>query len=151
MVLNCKDLVSTSVIAKDFGKSAVWLNSYLHDKGVQYKQGKINVNNAINKLEEEKQKEDKNAVIYWVDYSVAITPVILNSVCTLLGLTSKEDKKKMENLSYSYIQDFFVKTCKEFTGIEPNTVQSMQKDMERARELQAGASNDNNAELVDPK
>ena len=114
-------------------------------------QGMINVNNAINKLEEEKQKEDKNAVIYWVDYSVAITPVILNSVCTLLGLTAKEDKKKMENLSYSYIQNFFVKACKEFTGIEPNTVQSMQRDMERARELQAGASNDSSEELVDPK
>ena len=39
VVLNCKDLVSTSVIAKDFGKSAIWLNQYLHDKGVQYKQG----------------------------------------------------------------------------------------------------------------
>jgi anti-repressor protein len=39
IVLNCKDLVSTSIIAKDFGKSAVWLNQYLHDKGVQYKQG----------------------------------------------------------------------------------------------------------------
>jgi anti-repressor protein len=41
IVLNCKDLVSTSIIAKDFGKSAVWLNNYLHDKGVQYKQGGI--------------------------------------------------------------------------------------------------------------
>ncbi len=39
IVLNCKDLVSTSVIAKDFGKSAIWLNQYLHDKGIQYKQG----------------------------------------------------------------------------------------------------------------
>lgn len=42
VVLNCKDLVSTSVIAKDFGKSAIWLNQYLHDKGVQYKQGSKN-------------------------------------------------------------------------------------------------------------
>ncbi len=41
IVLNCKDLVSTSVIAKDFGKSAVWLNNYLHENGIQYKQGKI--------------------------------------------------------------------------------------------------------------
>lgn len=41
IVLNCKDLVSTSAIAKDYGKSAVWLNGYLHDKGIQYKQGKI--------------------------------------------------------------------------------------------------------------
>lgn len=132
-----------------FGRNFTIQDTMNNMKIVQ--QGMINVNNAINKLEEEKQKEDKNAVIYWVDYSVAITPVILNSVCTLLGLTTKEDKKKMENLSYSYIQDFFVKACKEFTGIEPNTVQSMQRDMERARELQAGASNDSSEELVDPK
>lgn len=132
-----------------FGRNFTIQDTMNNMKIVQ--QGMINVNNAINKLEEEKQKEDKNAVIYWVDYSVAITPVILNSVCTLLGLTTKEDKKKMENLSYSYIQEFFVKACKEFTGIEPNTVQSMQRDMERARELQAGASNDSNEELVDPK
>ena len=41
VVLNCKDLISTSIIAKDYGKSAIWLNQYLHDKGVQYKQGAI--------------------------------------------------------------------------------------------------------------
>lgn len=38
-VLNCKDVVAVTVIAKDYGKSAQWLNDYLHDKGVQYKQG----------------------------------------------------------------------------------------------------------------
>lgn len=41
VVLNCKDLISTSVIAKDYGKSAIWLNQYLHNRGVQYKQGDI--------------------------------------------------------------------------------------------------------------
>lgn len=39
VVLNCPDLISISVIAKDYGKSAKWLNSYLHSKGIQYKQG----------------------------------------------------------------------------------------------------------------
>lgn len=39
VVLNCKDLMSISKIAKDFGKSARWLNNFLHEKGVQYKQG----------------------------------------------------------------------------------------------------------------
>lgn len=39
VVLNCKDLVSISVIAKDYGWSAKRLNLYLNDKGVQYKQG----------------------------------------------------------------------------------------------------------------
>lgn len=38
-VLNCKDAVSVTEIAKDYGKSAKWLNEYLHEKGIQYKQG----------------------------------------------------------------------------------------------------------------
>lgn len=41
VVLNCKDLISTSSIAKDYGKSAIWLNRYLHEKNVQFKQGDI--------------------------------------------------------------------------------------------------------------
>ena len=39
VVLNCKDLVAISVIAKDYGWSANRMNQYLHKKGVQYKQG----------------------------------------------------------------------------------------------------------------
>lgn len=38
-VLNCKDLLSTTEIAKDYGRSARWLNELLHELGVQYKQG----------------------------------------------------------------------------------------------------------------
>lgn len=41
LVLNCKDLLSTTKIAKDYGKSAVWLNNLLHELGVQFKQGDI--------------------------------------------------------------------------------------------------------------
>lgn len=41
LVLNCKDLVAISVIAKDYGWSAKRMNSYLKDKGVQFKQGSI--------------------------------------------------------------------------------------------------------------
>ena len=41
VVLNCKDLISTSAIGKDYGKSAIWMNRYLHEKGVQFKQGDI--------------------------------------------------------------------------------------------------------------
>ncbi|MCM1236199.1 MAG: phage antirepressor KilAC domain-containing protein [Ruminococcus flavefaciens] len=41
VVLNCPDLLSTSVIAKDYGKSAKWLNDYLHKNGVQFKQGGV--------------------------------------------------------------------------------------------------------------
>lgn len=41
VVLQCEDLISITAIAKDYGKSARWMNSYLHDKGVQYRQGDI--------------------------------------------------------------------------------------------------------------
>ncbi len=41
VVLNCKDLLSVSKIAKDFGKSGRWLNEFLHEKGIQFKQGSI--------------------------------------------------------------------------------------------------------------
>lgn len=41
LVLNCKDLLSMSEIAKDYGKSAKWMNKWLHEHGIQFKQGKI--------------------------------------------------------------------------------------------------------------
>lgn len=41
LILNCKDLVSVTKIAKDYGHSAIWLNDKLHELGVQFKQGDI--------------------------------------------------------------------------------------------------------------
>jgi prophage antirepressor-like protein len=37
VILSTKDAVSATVIAKDYGKSAIWLNNYLHSLGVQFK------------------------------------------------------------------------------------------------------------------
>lgn len=39
MILQCKDLIATTVIAKDYGMSAKKFNTMLHDKGIQFKQG----------------------------------------------------------------------------------------------------------------
>ena len=39
LVLQNKSLISVSQIAKDYGKSAMWLNQKLHELGIQYKQG----------------------------------------------------------------------------------------------------------------
>ncbi|MBS4007133.1 MAG: phage antirepressor KilAC domain-containing protein [Clostridium sp.] len=41
VVLNCKDAVAITTIAKDYGKSGRWLNEYLHSLGVQFRQGNI--------------------------------------------------------------------------------------------------------------
>lgn len=39
LILQNKSLISVSQIAKDYGKSAQWLNSKLHELGIQFKQG----------------------------------------------------------------------------------------------------------------
>ncbi len=41
LVLNCPDLLSVTEIAKDFGKTATWLNKFLRDQRVQFKQDGI--------------------------------------------------------------------------------------------------------------
>ncbi len=41
LVLNCPDLLSVTVIAKDYGKSAKWLNNFLKEHQIQFKQGGI--------------------------------------------------------------------------------------------------------------
>lgn len=41
IILQCKDLVSMTVIAKDYGKSAVFINDLLHKLGVQYKESGV--------------------------------------------------------------------------------------------------------------
>ena len=39
MILQCKDLIATTIIAKDYGMSASGFNKMLKDFGIQYKQG----------------------------------------------------------------------------------------------------------------
>lgn len=39
LVLNCKDLLPISVIAKDYGWSAIKMNTYLKERGIQFKRG----------------------------------------------------------------------------------------------------------------
>lgn len=41
VVLQTKDAISASQIAKDYGKSAMWLNDLLHTLSIQFKQGGV--------------------------------------------------------------------------------------------------------------
>lgn len=41
VVLNCDDLLTISLIAKDYGWSAIKMNEHLHEKGVQFKQNGV--------------------------------------------------------------------------------------------------------------
>lgn len=41
MILQCKELIATTVIAKDYGMSAKGFNAMLHELGVQFNQGGV--------------------------------------------------------------------------------------------------------------
>lgn len=41
VILACKDAVAITTIAKDYGKSGKWMNAFLHQLGIQFKQGAI--------------------------------------------------------------------------------------------------------------
>ena len=41
VILQCPDLMPITTIAKDYGKSAKWMNKYLHERGIQFKQSGI--------------------------------------------------------------------------------------------------------------
>lgn len=41
VVLQTADVLSIGKIAKDYGKSAIWINAKLHDLGIQFKQGGV--------------------------------------------------------------------------------------------------------------
>jgi len=41
LILQCTGLTAITVIAKDYGKSGVWFNNYLHEIGIQYKVGDV--------------------------------------------------------------------------------------------------------------
>lgn len=131
--------------AKDiFGKNFEILDSFNNVQIVSKGLGRVY--KAMDKVDEEK-KDD----VGFLDYSNAIIPIVLDETCVLLGLTTKEDKEKMKNLSYSTIQDFYAEACKKFTGIELPTIERMQENVKRAQALAAGAPANDDEELTDPK
>lgn len=131
--------------AKDiFGKNFEILDSFNNVQIVSKGLGRVY--KAMDKVDEEK-KDDAG----FLDYSNAIIPIVLDETCVLLGLTTKEDKEKMKNLSYSTIQDFYAEACKKFTGIELPTIERMQENVKRAQALANGATANDDEELTDPK
>lgn len=131
--------------AKDiFGKNFEILDSFNNVQIVSKGLGRVY--KAMDKVDEEK-KDDAG----FLDYSNAIIPIVLDETCVLLGLTTKEDKEKMKNLSYSTIQDFYAEACKKFTGIELPTIERMQENVKRAQALANGATANDDEKLTDPK
>lgn len=131
---------ATDVFGNDIPIMDSFNNVQIVSKGLR------RVYKAIDKVDEEK-KDDATLL----DYSDAIVPVVVDETCIILGKTSKEDKEQMKRLSYSYIQEFYGKLCKQFTGIELPTVERMQENLKRAQAVANGQKLNDDEELTDPK
>lgn len=131
---------ATDVFGNDIPIMDSFNNVQIVSKGLR------RVYKAIDKVDEEK-KDDATLL----DYSDAIVPVVVDETCIILGKTSKEDKEQMKRLSYSYIQEFYGKLCKQFTGIELPTVARMQENLKRAQAVANGQKLNDDEELTDPK
>lgn len=78
LVLQCRELVSTSTIAKDYGWSANRMNQWLHEHGIQYKRDVLGSRQAfLDKLAQLKLEENQKLNISASWYN---TLLILNKV-----------------------------------------------------------------------
>lgn len=75
--------------------------------------------------------DEKEEPVTIAEYNDAITDEVVKQVAKLLDL-SKEDSKKLENMSYSDLFDFYSKVVNDFTGMTAPSVRGMQERMDRA-------------------
>lgn len=153
--------------AKDvFGKNFEIIDSFNNVQIVQKGLKAVytamdDVDDSFNKKQEKiikeaaKKKEDVDRADLptpaFLDYSEAICPVIMDETAKLLGLNA-DDRKKLDNLSYSVIQSFYAEACEKFIGIELPTIETMKKNAERMQQIAAGQDQLNeDEEASDPK
>ncbi|WP_323058299.1 hypothetical protein [Limosilactobacillus reuteri] len=84
---------------------------------------------AIYKRIDSLDEKDENTT--FADYNEVITDEVVKQVAKLLDL-NKEDSKKLENMSYSDLFNFYSKAVNDFTGMNTPSVRAMQERMERA-------------------
>lgn len=99
---------------------------------------------AIDKVDDEKGDD---AIM--LDYSVALNPVLITNVKELLGLNEKE-AKKLEDVSYSDLEEAYGEACKEFVGLEMPTVHMMLSNLQNFQEQQE-AGEESEEPKADPK
>lgn len=118
---------------KDFAIVDTFNNVKLLNKGMR------RILDAIDAYEEKQAKAKKNVTL--MDYQDIISGLVIEETGKLLGL-SKEDTKKLENVSYSEVFKFYSKATNDFLDMQVPDV----TDIKGA--LTAGNASDNEE---DPK
>ena len=75
--------------------------------------------------------DQKKETVLFAEYNEVITDEVVKQVAKLLDL-SKDDAKKLEDMSYNDLFTFYSTAVNEFTGMTTPSVREMQKRQEQA-------------------
>ena len=107
-----------------FGKDFTIIDTHANVKLVS--NGMRAILNAIDKYEEKQAKAKKPVTL--MDYQDIISDEVITQTGKLLGL-STEDTKKLENVSYSEVFNFYSKAANEFADMEIPSVDKIKQSL----------------------
>lgn len=112
-------LKATTVLGKDFTIMDSMGNIKKINEGIKQ------IYKRIDALDQKKE------TVLFAEYNEVITDEVVKQVAKLLDL-SKDDAKKLEDMSYNDLFTFYSTTVNEFTGMTTPSVRKMQKRQEQA-------------------
>ena len=112
-------LKATTVLGKDFTIMDSMGNIKKINEGIKQ------IYKRIDALDQKKE------TVLFAEYNEVITDEVVKQVAKLLGL-SKDDAKKLEDMSYNDLFTFYSTAVNEFTGMTTPSVREMQKRQEQA-------------------
>ena len=126
-------LKATTVLGKDFTIMDSMENIKKINEGIKQ------IYKRIDTLD---QKKDS---VLFAEYNEVITDEIVKQVAKLLDL-SKDDAKKLEDMSYNDLFTFYSTAVNEFTGMTTPSVREMQKRQEQAMQALSAEDPKQNSE-----
>ena len=112
-------LKATTVLGKDFTIMDSMENIKKINEGIKQ------IYKRIDALDQKKE------TVLFAEYNEVITDEVIKQVAKLLDL-SKDDAKKLEDMSYNDLFTFYSTAVNEFTGMTTPSVREMQKRQEQA-------------------
>ena len=126
-------LKATNVLGKDFTIMDSMGNIKKINEGIKQ------IYKRIDALDQKKE------TVLFAEYNEVITDEVVKQVAKLLGL-SKDDAKKLEDMSYNDLFTFYSTAVNEFTGMTTPSVREMQKRQEQAMQALSAEDPKQNSE-----
>ncbi|MCC4405601.1 hypothetical protein LMB75_05765 [Limosilactobacillus reuteri] len=126
-------LKATTVLGKDFTIMDSMGNIKKINEGIKQ------IYKRIDALDQKKE------TVLFAEYNEVITDEVIKQVAKLLDL-SKDDAKKLEDMSYNDLFTFYSTAVNEFTGMTTPSVREMQKRQEQAMQALSAEDPKQNSE-----